>query len=65
MSTLLDGSKTETKALKDERTRAASLLTARYDTMTARFAMYDSIISKLNSQFSAVQMQIDAMANSN
>jgi len=64
MSTLLDGSKTETKALKEERTRASDLLTARYDTMTARFAMYDSIISKLNNQFSAVQMQIDAMANS-
>jgi flagellar hook-associated protein 2 len=65
MSNLLDGSKTETKALKEERTRAADLLTARYDTMTARFAMYDAIISKLNSQFSSLQMQIDAMANSN
>jgi flagellar hook-associated protein 2 len=64
MSNLLDGSKTETKALKEERTRASALLTARYDTMTARFAMYDSIISKLNSQFSSLQMQIDAMANS-
>jgi flagellar hook-associated protein 2 len=65
MSNLLDGSKTETKALKEERTRAASLLTARYDTMTARFAMYDAIISKLNGQFSSLQMQIDGMANSN
>jgi flagellar hook-associated protein 2 len=64
MSNLLNGSDTESKALKEERTRAAALLTARYDTMTARFAMYDAIISKLNSQFSAVQMQIDAMANS-
>ncbi|WP_310439294.1 flagellar filament capping protein FliD [Sulfuricurvum sp.] len=64
MSNLLNGSDTETKALKEERTRAADLLTARYDTMTARFAMYDAIISKLNSQFSSLQMQIDAMANS-
>ena len=64
MSTLLDGSKNETKTLNSERTRASALLTARYDTMTTRFAMYDAIISKINSQFSSLQMQINAMADS-
>ncbi|HLD22472.1 MAG TPA: flagellar filament capping protein FliD [Sulfuricurvum sp.] len=64
MSTLLDGSKNETKTLNSERTRASALLTARYDTMTTRFAMYDAIISKINSQFSSLQMQINAMSDS-
>lgn len=64
MSTLTEASKNETKALTEEKTRATALLTARYDTMTARFAMYDSIISKLNSQFASLQQQISAMVNS-
>jgi len=64
MSTLIDASKKETKSLNTERERSAALLTARYDTMTARFAMYDSIISKLNNQFSSLQQQISAMINS-
>lgn len=64
MSTLTKASKDETKALNTEKTRATALLTARYDTMTARFAEYDSIISKLNNQFASLQQQINAMANS-
>jgi flagellar hook-associated protein 2 len=65
MSTLLDASKNETKSLNAERTRSTALLNARYDTMTARFAAYDAIISKLNSQFSSLQQQISAMINGN
>ena len=64
MSTLTEASKNETTALNTERARSSALLTARYDTMTARFAAYDSIISKLNNQFSSLQQQISAMSNS-
>jgi flagellar hook-associated protein 2 len=65
MSTLTDASKNETKSLTAEKARATALLNARYDTMTARFAEYDSLISRLNNQFASLQQQINAMANSN
>lgn len=38
-------------------------LDARYETMTKKFAAYDSMINKLNSQFSSLKMLIDAEAN--
>ena len=38
-------------------------LDARYETMTKKFAAYDSIISKLNNSFSSLQMMIDSEAD--
>lgn len=64
ISTLVSGSANEYKALTLNKTRSQALLDARYATMAARFSQYDSLISKLNSQFSSLQMQIDAMASS-
>jgi flagellar hook-associated protein 2 len=51
-----------TTALAADKTKAAAALTARYDTLTAKFAAYDSMISKLNNQFNALKQQIDAQA---
>lgn len=65
ISTLASGSSNEYKALTLNKTRSQALLDARYATMAARFSQYDSLISKLNSQFSSLQMQIDAMASTN
>jgi flagellar hook-associated protein 2 len=65
ISTLVSGSSNEYKALTLNKTRSQALLDARYATMAARFSQYDSLISKLNSQFSSLQMQIDAMASTN
>jgi len=39
-------------------------LDARYETMAKRFSAYDAMITRLNSQFSSLQMMIDAQANS-
>lgn len=65
MSNLTLASKAETTSLTEERTKQNKLLDARYATMQARFAAYDSMISKLNSQFSSLKQQIDAQANAN
>lgn len=65
INTLASGSSNEYKALTLNKTRSQALLDARYATMAARFSQYDSLISKLNSQFSSLQMQIDAMASTN
>lgn len=50
-------------SLTTDKTKAQALLDARYETMTARFVEYDAIMTKLTSQFSSLQMQIDAMAS--
>lgn len=65
MSNLTLASKAETTSLNEERTKQSKLLEARYATLQAKFAAYDSIISKLNSQFSSLKQQIDAQANAN
>lgn len=54
--------KAVTTALAADKTKAAAALTARYDTLTAKFAAYDSMISKLNNQFNSLKQQIDAQA---
>lgn len=63
MGNLNKSSKTELTSLNAEKTKATKLLEARYATMQARFIAYDSLISKLNSQFSALKQQIDAQNN--
>jgi len=63
VTNLVTDTKSATTSLNEERAKAVKLLEARYATLSAKFAAYDSMISKLNSQFSALQQQIDAAAN--
>ena len=58
-----DGLRTEHKSLESNYDRSLALLNARYDTMTQQFIEYDSIISKLNNQFSSLQQQIEMAVN--
>ncbi len=64
VTNLITDTKNATTSLNEERAKAVKLLEARYNTLSAKFAAYDSMISKLNNQFSVLQQQIDAMANS-
>ena len=57
--------KTEGDSLNDTYLRAKASLDTRYEIMTKRFIAYDAMISKLNSQFSSMQMMIDAETSSN
>lgn len=63
MTNLTTDLETGSTSLSDERKKALKLLDARYNTLSAKFAAYDGMISKLNSQFSSLKQQIDAMAN--
>ena len=57
--------KKEGDTLTQNRLSAQESLDARYEIMARRFIAYDAIISKINSQFSSLQMIINAEANSN
>ena len=50
-------------SLNEERTRMLASLESRYDIMTKRFSAYDAVISKINAQFSSLNMMIQAEAN--
>ena len=63
LTAMHDGFVNEAKSLKTDKTRALALLNSRYDTMTARFVEYDSIISRMNNQFSSLQQQITMAVN--
>jgi len=63
LAILGNGIKTEQTSLQNNYTRSMSLLNSRYDTLTERFIAYDGMINKMNAQFSALQMQIDASIN--
>ncbi len=63
ISILSDGIKKENDSLDDEYKRSLELLNQRYDTMTARFIEYDSIIAKLNNQSAALLQQIEMAIN--
>jgi flagellar hook-associated protein 2 len=62
LSHLTQANKDAATTLSADRTKANALLTARYETMSAKFAAYDSLISKLNNSFSALKQQIDAQS---
>lgn len=62
VKTLTTESQTALKTLAANKKHSQSLLDARYDTMIAKFAAYDSMISKLNSQFNSLKQQINAQA---
>ncbi|MDD5212073.1 MAG: flagellar filament capping protein FliD [Sulfuricurvum sp.] len=61
---LTQANKDAATTLSSDRAKANALLTARYETMSAKFAAYDSMIAKLNNSFSALKQQIDAQAKS-
>lgn len=50
--------------LSENRTRAIQSIEDRYAIMKKRFTAYDAIISRINSQFSSLQMMIDAASSS-
>lgn len=58
LTNLTQAAKEATTNLTADRVKANALLTARYDTMTAKFAAYDSMISKLNASFASLKQQI-------
>lgn len=58
VSNLTKEAKDAATTLTADRVKANALLTARYDTMTAKFAAYDSMISKLNASFASLKQQI-------
>ena len=56
--------KSNKKRLEEERDKAIERIDVRYEIMSNKFAAYDAMISSMNSSFSALQMQIDAMVSS-
>ncbi|MBV5320246.1 MAG: flagellar filament capping protein FliD [Sulfuricurvum sp.] len=58
VTNLTQATKDATTTLNADKAKANALLTARYDTMTAKFAAYDSMISKLESSFASLKQQI-------
>ena len=63
ISILSEGLDKEKKSLEENYQRSLDLLNQRYDTMTARFVEYDSIIAKLNNQSAALLQQIEMAIN--
>lgn len=64
LSTFDTNLKTEATKLEKEKTAAQKALDARYETMIKKFAAYDSMINKINTQFASLKSMIDAEANS-
>ena len=65
MNALTTSSTANIKALNDNKTRSQALLDARYNTMTARFVQYDTIMTKLTNQFASLKSQINAYSSGN
>ena len=63
LSNFEDNLKTRYDNLFDDHAKAVESLDDRYEIMAKRFMAYDAIISKINAQFSSLQMMIDAEAN--
>jgi len=63
LSNLTSGMDRETKQLEENHKKTLKLLNQRYDSMTARFIEYDAMISKLNAQFSSLNMMIQSELN--
>jgi len=60
ISNMQTGYRSELDNLEGSHTRSLDLLNARYDTMTKQFIEYDTIISRLNNQFSVLDSMIQA-----
>ena len=56
--------KDEATKLTKNKTALQASIDAKYDLMSTRFAQYDAMINRINSQFSSLKMMIDAQANS-
>ena len=54
--------KTDATNLEKRRLSSQESLDAKYEIMAKRFAAYDSIINRVNSSFSSVQMMIDSLS---
>jgi flagellar hook-associated protein 2 len=63
LANLSDGFTEEATSLQENRKRSMALLEARYDAMTQQFIEYDSIINKLNNQFTVLDNMIKAELN--
>ena len=64
MNTMAKSLKTESENLNKEKTATQTLIDDKYAQMKERFIQYDTIIAKLNSQFSTLKSMIDAEMNS-
>ncbi|QFR48363.1 flagellar filament capping protein FliD [Sulfurimonas lithotrophica] len=64
LSNFETGLKSDATNLNESYTRAKEMLENRYEIMTKRFTAYDAMISKINAQFSSLQMMISAEVNS-
>jgi len=64
LSNFNDNIQSEAKNLAESYDRAQEMLNTRYAIMTQRFTAFDAMISKINSQFSSLQMMIAAEVNS-
>lgn len=65
ISTLTNASTKDFNSLNENKKRYQELLDARYSAMSSRFVLYDTLMTRLNNQFSALKQQIDAAANGN
>jgi len=65
LSNFEDNLKTRYDNLFENHARAVESLDNRYEIMAKRFMAYDAIISKINAQFSSLQMMINAEVNAN
>jgi len=63
LSNFSDQLENSKKNLTDQYDKQRASLDSRYEILTQKFIAYDAMISKLNSQFSSLQMMIDAEAN--
>jgi len=63
LSNFGDNLKTRYDNLFEDHASAVESLNDRYEIMAKRFVAYDAIISKINAQFSSLQMMINAEAN--
>lgn len=65
LNTLTTASDSTLKTLTKDKTKAQELLDARYAAMSARFSQYDTMMAKLNNQFSSLSQQISMAVNGN
>jgi flagellar hook-associated protein 2 len=64
LSNFNDSLKSKAESITENYSRAQEMLNTRYDIMTQRFTAFDAMISKINAQFSSLQMMISAEINS-
>ncbi len=63
LTTFSDGLESSKDSLVSQYDKLKASLDDRYEIMTKRFVAYDAIISRINSQFSSLEMMINAELN--